>query len=437
VCNLDFKSTEGEDLAAKSKKGSLFVVFFTIFIDLVGFGIIIPLSPYIATKFQASSFEVGLLMSVFSLLQFIAAPFWGSLSDRIGRRPVMLTSIVGIFLSYLMFAFSQTLTGLFVSRVLAGLFSANISTATAIIADLTEENERSKNMGLVGAAFGLGFVFGPAIGGFLTLAGENFGSQPPFGMSFAALGAGIIALINFGLAFFLLPETNRRILALKEKSPSSLESPHNSISSKFRLRDHRWNLITTSLKTPVLGSLLIIFFLASLAMAHMESTLGLFVKEDRGWGVSDASFAFTYVGVCMVVMQGFLIRKLMPKFGERNLLASGLILAALGLMTLGYSTHIGFLVLSITALAFGTGMVNPCVLGGISIIAKSNVQGGVMGATHSLSALGRILGPVFGGWLYGAVGKTSPFLIGGGLMLVALAIVVANWGTMPSKGKNP
>lgn len=191
------------------KDKRLLIIFFTVFIDLVGFGIIIPLNPYLAERFGASPAEVGLLMSVYSLTQFLFSPVWGQLSDRYGRRPIILLSLIGGGFSHLGFAFADTFWGLILARALAGMFGGNLPAAMAYIADVTEEKDRTKSMGLVGAAFGLGFILGPAIGGFAAHWGEYFGSLPPFGGSFPALVAAGICLLNAGAAYRFLPETLR------------------------------------------------------------------------------------------------------------------------------------------------------------------------------------------------------------------------------------
>ena len=184
------------------KKNALFVIFMTVFVDLVGFGIIIPLTPFLSRKLGATPFEIGALMTVYSLMQFLMSPFWGSLSDRLGRRPIILVSLLVSSLSHLGFAFSTTLVGLFLARMFAGIGGANISTAMAYIADVTDKKDRSKGMGLIGAAFGLGFVLGPFLGGFFGELGTHFGSEPPLGKSLAAVVASAICLFNFVIASF-------------------------------------------------------------------------------------------------------------------------------------------------------------------------------------------------------------------------------------------
>lgn len=401
----------------KKQMGPLVVIFLTIFIDLIGFGMIIPLNPYLGAKFGATSTQVGMLMSIYSLMQFLFSPLWGRLSDRIGRRPVLLVSLLGGAVSYVLFAFATQLWMLFVSRALAGIFAANISTAMAYIADVTSKEERSKGMGLIGAAFGLGFIFGPVFGGVLGEIGNHLGSEPPFGISFSAMGAAAICLINFLVATRTLKE---------------------SLKPEFRnmaQRGSRFKLMQKYVKRPVLPLLMLIFFLSGLSMAHMESTLFLFVKDEWGWALRAASMAFAYIGVVMVFTQGYLIRKLMPKFGERKVLVVGLTLACVGLCTTGLTVGIYSLALSQTFLALGVGMVNPSTLGSISLLVPVDEQGEAMGVNQSFAALARILGPALGGFYYGHLGHRSPFLIAGSLMAVAVVIAISIFQKLPSRGK--
>jgi DHA1 family tetracycline resistance protein-like MFS transporter len=391
--------------STKSTNSRLLVIFMTVFIDLVGFGIILPLSPYLAREFHATPLQIGLLLSIYSITQFLCSPFWGALSDRIGRRPVILIGLFGGGLSYLLFAFSSTLTLLFVARALAGVFGGNISTAHAYIADVTKPEERSKGMGLIGAAFGLGFIFGPLLGAGLGVLGVRIGSAPPFGMSFSALGAAVLCFANFSLAS----------LVLKESLPPSARAP--------RVRRNRVAEIMRQLRSPVAGSLMIVFFLSGLAMAQMEAMLFPFVADRFGWGLEKSSLGFAYVGVLMVITQGYLIRKWMPRFGERRVLLVGLSGFAVSLALIPFSFTVSLLAITMTVLAVGNGMMRPPNLGLISLASPASEQGAVLGVTNSLSSLGRILGPAAGGWLYEHVSKGAPFWLAA--VLAGLAIWMA------------
>jgi len=382
----------------------LIVIFVTVFIDLIGFGMIIPLNPYLAREFGADPLRVGLLMTIFSLMQFLFSPFWGALSDRIGRRPIILVSLLGSALSHTWFAFAGSYLTLFLARMLAGLFGANISTAMAYIADVTKPEERSKGMGLIGAAFGLGFLMGPFLGGILGEVGSHLGSTPPLGPSFAAIGAGFICFVNFVAAIFVLKETNTAHVR--------------------RERQGRLQMLAHHLTNPKVNVLMIGFFLLTFGMANMEASLFMFVQDQFQWSLARASFGFAYVGLVMVFTQGYLIRKLMPKYGEKYLLSMGLILCVFGFLGIGLSHSIPLLACSVTLLGLGSGFATPSFSGLISILTPSEKQGETMGVTQSLSALGRILGPALGGWAYGYFGRPSPFLLAAALSGSALMLVL-------------
>ncbi len=417
--NLGDSTVVSEQVKTKSP---LFVIFMTVFIDLVGFGIILPLSPYLAREFNASPTQIGLLMAVYSFCQFLFSPFWGSLSDRIGRRPVILISLVGGGLSYLLFAFAQSLTLLFVARALAGLFGGNISTAHAYIADVTTPENRSKGMGLLGAAFGLGFIFGPLLGGVLAIVGGHLGSAPPLGSSFPALGAAVICLANAVLAFFVLQE-------------SLPAGSRESSDDRARGRRHRFLAIAQQMRRPLVGSLIWVFFLSGLAMAQMEAMLFTFMDDRFGWGMHQSSYGFAYVGVLMVITQGILIRKWMPKFGEPRLLSAGLFLFSLSLAGIAISHSIPAMAIVMTVLALGNGLMRPPNLGMISLLTPPSEQGLALGVTNSLASLGRIIGPIAGGWLYQTAGQGAPFLLAGGLAFAALVLVLVSYRRLPVSGK--
>ncbi len=389
------------------KSSPIFVVWLIVFIDLVGFGIIIPLGPYYASQIGASATEVGILMAIYSLMQFLFSPFWGKLSDRVGRRPILLMSLMGSSLSYLFFAFSTEFWMLLSARAFAGFFGANISVAMAYIADVTDEKNRSKGMGLIGAAFGLGFIMGPAIGGGLSEVGLKLGDQPPFGIGFAALGASAICFLNFLVAVKVLKES------LTEEKKRGLKK-----------RESRIELTKRFLFRKPTGVLLLMGFISTFAFAHMESTLALFVKDYFDWNFTKASFAFAYVGVISVFTQGFLIRRLMPKYGEPPLMFTGVTMTGLGMLGIALSTEVWMLGLAVTIMGLGSGMFNPSNLGSISMSADSKDQGAVMGTAQSFSALGRILGPLSGGFIYGNIGMRYPFLASALVLVLGFVILM-------------
>lgn len=393
------------------------IIFITVFIDLIGFGIIIPLSPFLATKFGADALQVGLLMSIYSLMQFLFAPFWGQLSDTHGRRPIILLSLFGAAASHLLFAFGDHLWVLFLARGLAGLFGANISTAMAYIADVTDEKDRSKGMGMIGAAFGLGFMLGPFLGGIAGDLGSRLGSVPPLGESFPAVLASLICFLNFLAAIKFLPES--RVIAK---------------GSQYKQKKQRFELFQRHIKKPVVGRLIFIFFLVTLGMAHMEASLFLYVQDVFSWSLTKASMGFAYVGLVMVFTQGYLIRKFLPKYGERRLMIAGLLLAGFGLSGIAISETIALLAVFTTLLGLGVGMSNPSITGSLSLLTSQDEQGGVMGVNQSLSAVARIIGPALGGWFYRDVSIGAPFVIAGGLAFLGLALAAMIFSKIPQKG---
>ncbi len=399
------------------QKRSLALIFFTVFLDLVGFGIILPLIPYLAREFYATPLEIGLLMAIFSFMQFVFSPMWGKLSDRFGRRPIILTSLLGATGAYILFAFSTELTLLFVARGLAGFFAANISAAQAYIADITPRDKRSIGMGLIGAAFGLGFIMGPAIAGLTGPIGESIGDSAPFGIQFSALVAAGLNFLNLILAFFMLPET----MTEERKNQRSQVSRKESFTFVF--------------KDPLLRSLFSIFLLISLAMALMEVMVFPLVQDRFGWDYKLASISFAYVGVVMVLTQGYFIRKWIPRFGEKKTLLFGLIAMMLSFVGIGLSFSIAVLALVMTLLAIGNGCMRPPIVGLASVISDDEEQGYVLGVMNSMGAIGRIIGPIIGGFLYQELSQGAPFYASGLLAFISVLLYLTVRKGLPDPQK--
>jgi multidrug resistance protein len=371
------------------------VVFVTVFIDLLGFGIVIPLLPFYAERFGATAFTVGMLATSFSLMQFIFAPLWGRLSDRVGRRPIILIGLLGSSLAYLAFGLASTLTALFAARVFAGIAGANIPTAQAVMADLTDPENRAKGMGLFGAAFGLGFIFGPAIGGFLSR----------FGYSVPAFFASGLALANLVAASFLLPET--------------LKPENRAVERVGRI-----DALRAALARPHLPLLMVIGFLAIGAFSSYESTFALFSERMFGLTASSIGYVFAFVGVIMVVVQGFLVGKVAKFLGEHHVVPASLAVVAVGLLMLPATRSIEAMLLASGIMSAGMGFNNPSLMSLISRYSSAEDQGGVMGLIQSLNSLARIAGPVWGGFAFDRLGIGMPYISGAAVMAVASALAV-------------
>jgi DHA1 family tetracycline resistance protein-like MFS transporter len=385
---------------------SLVIVFVTVFIDLLGFGIIIPLLPFYAETFGAHALTVALLSTSFSLMQFIFAPIWGRLSDRVGRRPIILFGLLGSCLSYLAFGMASTLTTLFAARIFAGIAGANIPTAQAVIADITTPENRAKGMGMVGAAFGLGFIFGPAIGGFLSR----------YGYSTPAFFASAISLANFTAAWFLLPESLKPELRARE-------------------RVGRIDALKKALERPHLPLLLVIGFLVTASFSGFESTFALFAERVYAFRPESIGYVFAFIGIVLVIVQGFLVGRTVKRLGEHHIVPISLAIVAIGLLMVPATHSIPAMLVANGVLAIGMGFNNPSLLSLISRYTAAEDQGGVLGLTQSLSSLGRIIGPVWGGFAFDHLGIGMPYVSSAGVMaLAALLAVAALWRsrTMPA-----
>ncbi len=376
----------------------------------------ITLSPFLARRFNASAWEIGLLMSCYSVMQFLFSPFWGKMSDKYGRRPILLLSILGGTLSYLGLAFSYSLWWMFLCRSFAGLFAANISTAHAAITDVTEKEHRAAGMGMIGAAFGLGFIIGPSLGSGFGYIGNLIGNEPPFGIFFPALMAFVITAANLIWAYFALPET------ISQKSERAVRGTWLS------------NLSFIKKSTPpTVIKLILIFFLANFAMPLMEVMLFPFVSDRFQWGLVESGLGFAVVGLIMAFTQGYLVRKVIPKWGERKTLTHGMFIMGFSFFLIALSYSIYTLAFAMFLLAIGHGLSRPSLLGMISIASKDDEQGEVMGSSQSASSLGRILGPMLGGWLYTHMGMGSPFVLAGILTMLGMLGAFAMYQQLPDQ----
>jgi DHA1 family tetracycline resistance protein-like MFS transporter len=372
-------------------------LFLIVFIDLLGFGIIIPLLPFYAEHFYADPFTVGLLMATYSLTQLIAAPLWGGLSDRIGRRPVLLITLGGAAVSYIWLGLIDSLFALFLARAVGGAMAGNISAAFAYMADITTKEDRAKGMGLIGAAFGLGFIAGPAIGG--LLAGADPATANYSLPAFAAAGLSLVALL---LAIFLLKE---------------------SLSEEIRARiaarppQKRFRQLLETLKTPKLGFLVALSFLATFVFAGMEATFAMWSERTYQWGPQQTGFLLAGVGIVSAVIQGGLIGRLAQRFGEEKLILQGSIALAIGMILIPFSENLWILMLAMAILAYGFSTLSPSLNSLISLQVSDESQGAVMGVMRSATTLARVVGPVWAGIVFAQLGKDWPYFTGGMIML--------------------
>jgi MFS transporter, DHA1 family, tetracycline resistance protein len=397
--------TDPQPSRSAPRRRALFTVFLTILLDLIGFGMILPFLTFYAQEFHATPLQIGLLFSSYSLTQLLCAPLLGRLSDRVGRRPVLLGSIAGSALSYVVFAFAPSYAVLLLARSLSGVAAANYAIAQAYMADVSTPEGRSKAMGLVGAAFGLGFVLGPALG-FLLF----FSPLAHLGPRLVPLVAAGLSTLNLLIAAVALPES---------LSPALRRSAAARGGSWLGFSD----LLAVWRDTPLRG-LMVLFFLVMFCFSMMETTLALFCQARFGFGYRETSGLFVFVGIVLVIVQGGLLGRLVRRFGERRLILSGIILMALGLILLPVGTKLWFLLVSLLLLAVGNGVHNPSTTGLLSRLAGEEAQGSTIGLSRSFGALARILGPPAGTWIFGAAGPGWPFWSAGALMLVALAVAV-------------
>jgi MFS transporter, DHA1 family, tetracycline resistance protein len=390
----------------ESKNRTAFlVIFLTIFIDLLGFGIIIPLLPdFMKNVVMAKESIIGLVVGIFSLMQFIFTPVWGSMSDIYGRKPILVMSLTGNVISYFLMAlvFSgiyPSLTLLIISRALAGIFSANLSAAQSVVSDLTTKENRSKGMGIIGAAFGLGFVFGPALGGLLSF---KFGyGMPLFLATFFSFVAALLCITIFKETLHpdLMAHNKKNFKGVKV---INFRGVHDVITNRR------------------VGIYVIIFFFITFSFANIHATFLLFAERKDGLSLNqeEVGLLLSFIGVVGAIVQGSLIKFFKNKVGEEKSVILGNILTGIGLALIPFSVSIPVMLLALTVLAFGSGLNNPMVLGLISQNVGQDEQGSVLGVNQALGSLARFLGPVWGGFIYQSLGFQFPFLTGAFFMIL-------------------
>ena len=380
-------------------KASLAVIFLTVFIDLMGFGILIPILPTFASNvIGISDFGIGIIVASYSFMQFIFNPVIGKISDRVGRRPVILLSLITTIISYLIFSFSTTFSILLFSRLLAGIGGSNVGAAQAYIADITDKSDRSKGMGLIGAAFGLGFVFGPILGGFVSEFGYEY-------VGFVSAGFSFLALV---FALFFLPES------LKEKKP--LKNFDYSLIKK--------DDILEVMNIPNIAILIGLFFIIIFAVANIYGTFALLGQKYYGFTDRENGYLFGILGIVGALVQGVLLKKIGKYINEKNLIIIGLfaLMISLGLMPYGIN-FTGVAVIS-GILAIGTGILQPTILSLVSKYSPSENQGKILGINQSFASLARVLGPLWGGFAFQYLGYESPFITGALFTFITLLFIL-------------
>jgi MFS transporter, DHA1 family, tetracycline resistance protein len=389
------------------RKPSLIVVFLTVFIDLIGFGIVMPILPLYSERFGANGLMIGFIIASFSVMQFIFSPLWGRLSDRIGRRPVLLISLAAGAVSYAMFAWASMLTGklglwlILASRTFAGICGGNITVAQAYIADITPPAMRSARMGLIGVAFGLGFILGPALGGISA----KWGPAAPGAV------ATVLCSANFLLACFILPES--------WKPTSEHIAPRPSL----------WRWLLTMHQSQI-GLLVALFFAATFCFACYETTLALLVSHMFSFDVKHVAWLFAYGGVISAFVQGGMIRRLVNRWGEPRLICVSFFLLGISLILLPYMHSLWGLCVSLAILALGSSTNRPPTFGMISVLTPAAEQGVNLGIAQSAGSLARIAGPIFAASLYD-IAPAYPYLACGIISLVAG--LLAAWFLHPVK----
>jgi len=366
------------------------VIFFTVVIDLIGFGIVLPILPSFAQRFGAGGLGYGAIIGVFSLMQFVATALLGKLSDRIGRRPVLLTTMIVNAVGYTLFAFAGSYWVLFLSRVVSGFAGGNISAAQAYMADISTPAERSRAMGMVGAAFGIGFILGPAIAGF---SDHYLGSTAP---GLIAVG---LSLANFVSAYFILPE---------------------SLAHEHRVKRPLLDLghIGDAVARPRLRPLMAVWALVPLGFAGYPAILPLQAYAALGWGKRELAILFTLIGITAAAVQGYFFGRIVRRSGERSLVIAGTFGMALSIAVIPFLPNSFMLYAWTFVLAVANSVFAPAATGLVSVYADVTEQGTVLGAAQAIAALGRTVGPPLIGTVYDVSPVTS-FVLAGLVMVIA------------------
>lgn len=386
------------------KTSRLAILFATVLVDMIGFGIVLPLLPYYAESFGASPSEVTLLVASFSAMQFIAVPLWGRFSDRFGRRPFIVAGLFASAVSYLIFGLAQSLAVLFVSRIAAGAAGGTISVAQAYVADTTEASDRAHGMGMLGAAAGLGVLIGPAIGGYFSAWGYGV---PGY------IAAGL-CLANGVAAVFFLPESRRgrsRDRVAPQTAGGGADQPGGqAVTVRAWVR---------SLTTFPFALLLIVYFLSIMSFTAMTAVLALYVERAHAMDAMDVGIIFATAGGTTVVVRGLIVGWLARRFGERRIVQAGTVVLATALLTIPLIRDSAMIFATVPLWALATGLTFPSLASLVSQETDAESQGAMLGGQQVVGGIGRVLGPVGAGILFETAGIASPFFVGACLVAVA------------------
>ena len=373
----------------------LLIIFLTIFVNLIGFGIIIPLLPFYAETFGASPIVIGLLFAVFSLCQLVAAPVLGDLSDRYGRRPILIFSLLGTVVSFAMLALAHSVVMLFLARIVDGLSGGNISTARAYVADVTEPKDRARAYGLIGAAFGLGFIMGPALSGLLAQVSYTTPIWAAAGLTFVAAA----------MAWFWLPETVHRAHA-------GVGNPLSYLPELLQ-------------RTPI-RRVLTVDFIYWFAFSIFQTTFALFAARRFDFNASRTGYFMAAFGVLGAVIQGGFIRPIVKRTGDKTMFIAGALFSIAGLAAAAAAHSVTLFAVSLVPLAFGMGFGHPTVSSLVSRAGRGDEQGRVQGAASAVESLGRTLGPVWGNASLQRYGEATPFYSGAAFLVLAVLFVIGH-----------
>lgn len=403
---------DSPELEKRNGLSPLATVFLTVFIDLLGFGIVIPLLPIYSKMFGATELELGLLFASFSAMQFFFAPMWGRISDRIGRRPVLIGGLFGTAASYVLFGFSNSLPWLFLSRCLAGFFGANISTASAYIADVTTQENRSKGMGLIGAAFGLGFTIGPLLGGVLSKYSLGLPGYVAAGLSLCAACFGYFNLRE--------PET-KRIESSRVFGVDTIQevAKNKRISTLFLLS------YLAIFSWSAFEAMFILFGLAKFPTVFgLQQAIEKATADQVIHAAPIAGYYLFGIGIISAIIQGLLIRRLVPKFGETKLIIAGPIILSISFFVVGFAPVWGMVIVGCLLMPLGFGVNNPSLIGLISRASPQHHQGSYLGLSQSVASFARMTGPPAAGLLFHLFNPETPFFVGAGILLFSAFLAI-------------